>query len=144
MRSHALRLLALMGISSAALWSSPGNAQPVPVEPPAAPPPALEPSTEGGSPVEAAPQPGPTASPPSITPALGPGSPQLRGESIPADQARQTTGGGGVEGEDAALWLPRAVFFLPARVIQLVSLPIRGGLTFVQKHYVLEEIEDFF
>lgn len=155
MRSPArLRLLTLMGVFSVALWSTSAHAQPIPADPPSPPPPTVSPpagappsvDTPPATPAAPAPasSPDPAAPRPSIADAPGPDSPQLRGETIPADQVRQTTGGGGVEGEDVALFLPRAVFFLPARVIQLVSIPVRGGLTFVQKHYVLEEIEDFF
>ncbi len=122
--------------------ATPGTG-PAPVAPEAAPaaPPAPPPSDAAAAPVvNAGPPPGagPRAGLPPATIPAG------HGESIRADQVRQATGGGGVEGEDVALFLPRAVFFIPARVIQLVSIPIRGSLSFVQKHHVLEEVEDFF
>jgi hypothetical protein len=144
MRSLApLRWLALLGLLTGTLWPTTGSAQPAQVDP-ATPPPS--PAVGPPSPV-----------PPPVTPAEPAAAPAVPAEAvpaptiiapvaedIPADQARQAEGGGGVEGEDVALFLPRAAFFIPARVIQLVSLPVRGGLTFLQKHYVLEEIEDLF
>jgi hypothetical protein len=72
----------------------------------------------------------------------------MAGEAVAAqparDAARGTDDRGEVEPEDVALFLPRAAFFLPARVTQLVALPIRAGLGFVEAHHVIEHVEDFF
>jgi len=121
----------------------PDNGPPAPtapVDPTSAPAPSAPSPIIGDSAATAA------AAPKAIDPNAAPaGRPdEGRGEDIPADEVRQAEGGGGAEGEDVALFLPRAVFFIPARVLQLVSIPLRGGLNFVQSHYVLEEIEDFF
>lgn len=72
----------------------------------------------------------------------------LRGDALAAEPARDASRGtderAEVEPEDVALFLPRAVLFVPARVTQLVAIPIRGSLGFVESHHVIEHVEEFF
>jgi hypothetical protein len=66
------------------------------------------------------------------------------GEDIRADEARRASGGAWFGAEDVPLAVPRVVFFLPARVIQVGSIPLRGGLRFTQKHHVVAEVASVF
>lgn len=50
----------------------------------------------------------------------------------------------GVEPEDVALFVPRAILFVPARIVGFLSLPLRAGLRAIEKHHVIERVEDFF
>lgn len=58
------------------------------------------------------------------------------------DQARGLAEEPGVEPEDVALFVPRAILFVPARVIGFISFPIREALRFIEKHHVIERVED--
>ncbi len=50
----------------------------------------------------------------------------------------------GVESEDVALFLPRAILFVPSVVLGVVFWPIQKMLRAIERNYVLEEVEDFF
>ncbi len=60
------------------------------------------------------------------------------------DQARGLAEAPGIEPEDVALFVPRAILFLPARAVGFVSAPVRQAMRAIEKHHVLERIEDFF
>lgn len=66
------------------------------------------------------------------------------GEDLRADDVRRATGGPAFGSEDVALAVPRVVFFVPARVIEFGSLPLRGGLRFTQEHHVVEHVGGIF
>lgn len=59
-------------------------------------------------------------------------------------EARGTESSPGVEPEDVALFVPRAVLFVPARIIGFISFPLREGLRAIEKHHVIERVEDIF
>lgn len=64
--------------------------------------------------------------------------------AIPGDQARGLVEDRGVEKEDVALFLPRAVLFIPSIVLGVVFWPIQKGLRAIERNHVLEHLEDFF
>ena len=49
----------------------------------------------------------------------------------------------GIEAEDVALALPRAIFAVPNAFIGVLFTPLREGLRYVEKHHVIERVEDF-
>lgn len=48
-----------------------------------------------------------------------------------------------IEPEDVGLFLPRAILYVPSRIVGMVSFPLREGLRFVERHHVIERVEDF-
>ena len=61
----------------------------------------------------------------------------------PADEARGYAEPPGIEPEDVALFVPRAVFFLPKLVLQAVFLPIEATLGLLDRHAVIGHVVDF-
>lgn len=47
-----------------------------------------------------------------------------------------------IEGEDVALLLPRAILSIPGAFVGLLFTPLREGLRYVEKHHVIERVEN--
>ena len=62
---------------------------------------------------------------------------------VQPDIARGLEDPRGIEAEDVALAVPRAVLAVPNAFIGLLFTPIREGLRYVEKHHVIERVEDF-
>lgn len=88
-----------------------------------------------GAAAPAAAQPGAPTTPPASPPPAKP-------EPKPGD-ARGLEHGPGIEPEDVGLFVPRAVLYLPSRLVGMLSLPLREGLRFVERHYIIERVVDF-
>jgi outer membrane protein assembly factor BamA len=67
-----------------------------------------------------------------------------RPSDVPADEARGLVNEPGTQPEDVALFAPRAVLFVPSIVLGAVFWPIQKGLRAVERHHVVERLEDFF
>lgn len=87
-------------------------------------------------------QPAPEAPAPAPPPA--PTAPAQSALGPKPGDARGLEDGPSIEGEDVALFLPRAILYIPSRIVGMVSLPLREGLRFVQRHHVVERVVDFF
>lgn len=59
------------------------------------------------------------------------------------EDARGLESAPGIEPEDVGLFVPRAIFYLPSRLIGMVSMPLREGLRFVERHHVIDRVVDF-
>lgn len=59
-----------------------------------------------------------------------------------ADQARNYEKPPGTEPEDVALAVPRVILAVPRYTLKLVFYPIREGIEFLDRHAVVEEVED--
>jgi Omp85 superfamily domain len=60
----------------------------------------------------------------------------------PADEARGYAVPPGVEPEDVGLFLPRVIVFIPRMVLKAVFFPITKTLSVLDRHAVIERIED--
>ncbi|MBL8744190.1 MAG: BamA/TamA family outer membrane protein [Myxococcales bacterium] len=74
-------------------------------------------------------------------PAVAPADPSSR--IVAPDLVRGLEEPRGVEAEDVALALPRAIFAVPNAFIGVLFTPLREGLRYVEKHHVIERVEDF-
>jgi hypothetical protein len=69
--------------------------------------------------------------------------PEASKRLIQPDIARGLEDERGIEGEDVVLAVPRAIFAVPNAFIGVLFTPIREGLRYVEKHHVIERVEDF-
>lgn len=116
----------MLGLAATLVAARNASAQPAPAPPPSAAP-AETPATPG----------------PAETPAPAETAKKLPTKLVPPDEARGLEEEPGVDPADVALFVPRAILFIPARVVQLVALPIREGLRFTERHHVIEHVVDF-
>lgn len=61
---------------------------------------------------------------------------------VNADEARNYEKPPGTEPEDVALFVPRVILAVPRYALKLVFFPIRETIRFVDKHAIIETVED--
>ncbi|MFO0612109.1 MAG: hypothetical protein U0414_05965 [Polyangiaceae bacterium] len=65
------------------------------------------------------------------------------GRPLP-EEARSLAHGPPVDGADVALFLPRAILYVPSKVIGLIAFPIEEALRAVERNHVIEHLQDVF